>query len=100
MRWNSLAGLVVIPGNIAFLNQFFSVMLTVVNVAPDGSTLIVRDIEAEITLPEGQFEYDFDITWMRTDGTSVRRRGRDGSGLVFLDEPPPTDEIADAVGRR
>ncbi len=48
-----ITGLVVIPGNIAFLNQFFSVMLTVANVAPDGSLLSVRDLTAEITLPYG-----------------------------------------------
>lgn len=49
-----ITGLVVIPGNIAFLNQLFSVMLTVANVAPDGSLLTVRDLRAEITLPAGE----------------------------------------------
>ncbi|QYZ65331.1 MAG: hypothetical protein OI74_04575 [Gammaproteobacteria bacterium (ex Lamellibrachia satsuma)] len=49
-----ITGLVVIPGNIAFLNQFFSVMVTVANVAPDGSLLSVRDLTAEITLPSGE----------------------------------------------
>ncbi|MCP5152800.1 MAG: Ig-like domain-containing protein [Ectothiorhodospiraceae bacterium] len=48
-----MAGLVVIPGDVAFLNQVFSVLTTVVNVAPDGSALVVRDVEAEITLPVG-----------------------------------------------
>ncbi len=46
-------GIVVIPGNIAFLNQFFSVLLAVTNEAPDGTHLIVRNVEAEIALPPG-----------------------------------------------
>ena len=48
-----IAGIVVIPGNIAFLNQFFSVLLSVSNQAPDGTPLIVRDLRAEIRLPPG-----------------------------------------------
>jgi hypothetical protein len=46
-------GLVLIPGNVGFLNQFFSVLLMVTNVSPDGSTLYLEDTEAEITLPAG-----------------------------------------------
>jgi hypothetical protein len=46
-------GIIVIPGNIAFLNQFFSVFLMVTNEAPDGTPLVVRDLRAEITLPAG-----------------------------------------------
>ena len=45
--------LVVIPGNIAFLNQFFSVQLMVANVAPDGTPLAGRDVKGEIFLPTG-----------------------------------------------
>ncbi|MBM3225669.1 MAG: hypothetical protein FJZ47_17970 [Candidatus Tectomicrobia bacterium] len=48
-----ITALVVIPGNIAFLNQFFSVLLMVANVAPDGTPLVLRDIDAQITLPLG-----------------------------------------------
>ncbi|MGH2544053.1 MAG: hypothetical protein ACRDIB_14735, partial [Ardenticatenaceae bacterium] len=48
-----ITGLVIIPGNIAFLNQFFSVLLTVANVAPDGSNLVLNDVAAEIILPLG-----------------------------------------------
>src|SRR5207249_8582393 len=46
--------LLVIPGNIAFLNQFFSVLLVVSNVAPGGTPLVLRDVQAKITLPVGQ----------------------------------------------
>lgn len=48
-----ITGLIVIPGNIAFLNQFFSVLLMVTNVAPDGTPLVLRDVAANISLPLG-----------------------------------------------
>ena len=48
-----IPGVIVIPGNIGFLNQYFSVMLMVGNAAPEGSGLIVQDLEAEIVLPAG-----------------------------------------------
>jgi hypothetical protein len=49
-----LPAVVVIPGNVAFLNQFFSVMLMASNAAPKGSRLELRDLEAEIRLPAGR----------------------------------------------
>ncbi len=48
-----IPGVVVIPGDIGFLNQFFSVMLMVGNVAPEGSNLVVRELTGEILLPGG-----------------------------------------------
>lgn len=48
-----ITGLVVIPGNVAFLNQFFSVLLMVTNVAPDGTVLELRETTARIVLPPG-----------------------------------------------
>lgn len=48
-----ITGLVLIPGNVAYLNQFFSVLAMVTNVAPDGTPLILRDVTASITLPAG-----------------------------------------------
>ncbi|HEX4915743.1 MAG TPA: hypothetical protein VFV51_17415, partial [Vicinamibacterales bacterium] len=48
-----IPGVIVIPGDIGFLNQFFSVMLMVGNVAPAGSNLVVSNLEAEIVLPAG-----------------------------------------------
>ncbi|MFZ4858365.1 MAG: Ig-like domain-containing protein [Desulfuromonadaceae bacterium] len=49
-----IPGVVVIPGDIGFLNQYFSVMLMVGNVAPAGSNLVVKDLKAEIFLPPGK----------------------------------------------
>ena len=48
-----IPGVIVIPGDIGFLNQYFSVMLMVGNVAPEGSGLVVEDLFAEISLPAG-----------------------------------------------
>jgi len=48
-----IPGVVVIPGDIGFLDQFFSVMLMVGNVAPAGSNLVVTNLKAEIVLPRG-----------------------------------------------
>ena len=49
-------GVIVIPGNIAFLNQFFSVVLQATNVGPEGSGLIVENTRATIVLPPGDEE--------------------------------------------
>src|SRR5262249_12015846 len=49
----SIPGILLIPGNIAFLNQFFQVMLLVSNVAPPGSQLVVTSATAELILPFG-----------------------------------------------
>ena len=48
-----IPGVVVIPGNIGFLDQFFSVMLMVSNAAPAGSNLVVSNLTASIVLPAG-----------------------------------------------
>lgn len=44
-------GLLVFPGNIRFLNQFFSAVLLVQNGAPGGSTLSLRDVTTTVSLP-------------------------------------------------
>lgn len=44
--------------------------------------------ELEITLPLDQFEYDYSIVWQLSEGAQRTRRGRDGSGLIFVDELP------------
>ncbi|MCC6642423.1 MAG: hypothetical protein IT386_14780, partial [Deltaproteobacteria bacterium] len=49
-------GVIVIPGNIAFLNQFFSVLLQTTNLAPEGSGLTVEAARAAISLPAGEDE--------------------------------------------
>ncbi len=48
-----IPGVVIIPGNIGYLNQFFSVMLKVSNAAPGYANLVVKDLKAEIILPTG-----------------------------------------------
>ncbi|BBO87549.1 Ig-like domain-containing protein [Desulfosarcina ovata] len=56
-----IPGILVIPGNIAFLNQFFSVLLVVSNEAPDGTPLVVENVQAEIFLPSGDDNVSGDI---------------------------------------
>lgn len=48
-----IPALVVIPGNIGFLNQFFSVQIFTENAAPGGSGLSVHNVKAELVLPPG-----------------------------------------------
>ncbi len=48
-----IPALMVIPGNIGFLNQFFSVLIFTENAAPDGSGLSVHSLTAELVLPTG-----------------------------------------------
>ncbi|MBX2997112.1 MAG: carboxypeptidase regulatory-like domain-containing protein [Caldilineaceae bacterium] len=48
-----IPGVVIIPGNIGYLNQFFSVMVKVSNAAPAYANLVVKDLTAEIILPNG-----------------------------------------------
>ena len=49
-----ITGVLVIPGNIGYLNQFFSVQLFTENSAPDGSGLSVVDVQAQMILPGGR----------------------------------------------
>ena len=50
----TIPGVIIIPGDVGFLNQFFSVLLMVSNAAPEGSALRVNNLLAEITLPLGE----------------------------------------------
>ena len=79
-----IPGVVVIPGDIGFLNQFFSVMLMVGNVAPTGSNLVVRDLGATLVLPAGNDNVvgsDDDPLRMarRATGEFAARRRRDAA---------------------
>ncbi|MGE5243271.1 MAG: Ig-like domain-containing protein [Betaproteobacteria bacterium] len=87
-----ITGLIVIPGNVAFLNQFFSAMLLVANVAPDGTPLVLQDVSGTVTLPTGAdhvagtFDQPGDdpLRLARVDGAGVQptvpvaQRGPDG----------------------
>ncbi len=57
-----------------------------------GETLAVEPIS--LTLPAGDFAYDWTIVWALDDGTRRTRSGRDDLGFLFVDElPSPPDEI-------
>ncbi len=49
----TIPGLIVIPGDVGYLKQFFSARLYVANGAPQGSGLTVRDVRGRIQLPPG-----------------------------------------------
>ncbi|MGO9201638.1 MAG: LamG-like jellyroll fold domain-containing protein [Limisphaerales bacterium] len=49
----SIPALMIIPGNIGFLHQFFSVQVFTENGAPTGSGLSVGEIMAQLQLPAG-----------------------------------------------
>ena len=48
-----IPALVVIPGNIGFLNQFFSVQIFTENGSPEGSNLSVHNLQGTMVLPTG-----------------------------------------------
>lgn len=48
-----IPSLMVIPGNIGYLNQFFSVQIFTENAAPSDSGLSVKNLRAELVLPSG-----------------------------------------------
>ena len=42
----------------------------------------------EVTLPLGEFEYDYVVTWQLEGSRRLTARGRDATGVVFVDELP------------
>ncbi len=48
-----IPAVLVIPGNVAFLNEFFEVILLVSNVAPQGSQIVITSATATLELPFG-----------------------------------------------
>jgi hypothetical protein len=42
----------------------------------------------QLTLPLGDFTYDYSITWQLEGGQRLTTKGRDSSGIVFVDEIP------------
>jgi hypothetical protein len=73
-----IPALVVIPGNIGFLNQFFSAIVMVQNDAPDGSNLEVRNVTGTIKLPPGR---DGVVGTFDTPGDDPLRLARTEAGL-------------------
>ena len=49
-----IPGVIVIPGNIGFLHQYFSALALVTNGAPLQSGLSIRDVRASVSFPPGE----------------------------------------------
>lgn len=49
-----IPGILVIPGNIGFLHQYFSALSIVSNGAPENSNLVVKDVQAKLIMPNGE----------------------------------------------
>ena len=49
-----LLGAIVMPGNVAFLNQFFEASVIVANGAPGGTGVELADLAGTLKLPQGQ----------------------------------------------
>ncbi len=49
-----IPGVIIIPNNIGFLNQYFSALLMVTNGAPGASNLVVKDLKGTIIMPVGE----------------------------------------------
>jgi hypothetical protein len=100
----AIPAVIVIPGDIGLLNQYFSVMLVVGNAAPGGSNLVVTDLSADMVLPLGRDNVlgtpDDPLRMAQTtSGPSprtqpIRQKGPDGRAGSADDEPAlgPGDE--------
>ncbi len=77
--------MLVIPGNVGYLKQFFSAQLFVANGAPVGSGLVVRDIRAASSCPQAR------------PGAGHRRRP---AGAARNRARPAARDAAGAGGRR
>ena len=49
-----ISGVMIIPGNIGFLHQYFSAMMLVANGAPLQSNLVIKDVQTKILFPAGE----------------------------------------------
>jgi hypothetical protein len=54
-------------------------------VRPDRET---EEDALEITMPLGEYEYDYAVTWILEDDRRLSASGSDETGLVFVDAPP------------
>jgi hypothetical protein len=58
----------------------------------DDHTLRLKDNLAEkgfeVTLPKGKEEIDYQVVWIRKDGSRITSSGKDRIGLIFIDELP------------
>lgn len=67
-----IPGVIVFPGRIGLLHQFFEAILIVANGAPTGTPLVVRDVSGRIRLPDNGTPDETDdplrIATTQTDG--------------------------------
>lgn len=89
-----IPALMVIPGNIGYLNQFFSVMIFTENGAPGGSGLSVHSLQAELILPNGpdQIPGSYDLP-----GDDPLRFARTGPDAVMTNVRPVVQPGADGT---
>lgn len=67
---------------------FFGQQKTKQKVIKAGDAL--DDATFEITLPNGEFGYDYKITWIFSGRERHIEEGRDDTGILFIDEIPAT----------
>lgn len=48
----------------------------------------IDEQRVEVVLPQGQYDYDYAVTWHTDKGTDLTAKGHDASGLIFVDEIP------------
>lgn len=90
-----IPALMVIPGNIGFLNQFFSVQLFTENAAPSDSGLSVINVEGQLVLPKGAD--GLPATRFEEPGDDPLRLARVGPGRETRSRLPVTRAGPDAV---
>jgi hypothetical protein len=73
-----VSGVVLFNNDIAFLNQFFSVMFIVSNHAPAESSLALKEVTAKITFPDGLREAETNPPHLMGAPVPVRCPGPDG----------------------
>jgi hypothetical protein len=89
-----IPALMVIPGNVGFLNQFFSVQIFTENGAPLNSGLSVRDVRAELLLPAGP---DRVAGTHNSPGDDPLRFARSGPDAVTQPVVPVRNAGADGI---
>ena len=58
------------------------------------------DASLEVTLPLDVYEYDYEITWLRGDGSRLVQRAKDSTGVIFIDELPEDPPVPVAEANR
>ncbi len=80
-----IPAVIVIPGNVAFLHQFFQVIVLVSNAAPPGSRLVLTGASATMTLPPGAdgiaHSADDPLVPARTGGSSAPAAGSETTAI-------------------